>query len=38
MTGQKGTVPAAGSMNAFMNVHVQEGRMIDITPDIPDIL
>jgi hypothetical protein len=38
MTGQNGTVPAEGSMNAFMNVHTQEGRMINITPDGPDIL
>jgi hypothetical protein len=38
VNGQNSTIPAEGSMNAFMNVHVQEGRMIDITPDIPDIL
>ena len=38
LTGQNGTVPATGTVSAFMNAHLQEGRAIDITPDIPDIL
>jgi hypothetical protein len=38
MTGTTGMVPATGSMSAFMNAHLQEGRVVDITPDIPDIL
>jgi hypothetical protein len=38
MAGQNGTIPAAGSVSSSMNVHIQEGRVIDITPDIPDVL
>jgi hypothetical protein len=38
MFDQNGTIPAAGSVSSSMNVHIQEGRVIDITPDIPDIL
>jgi hypothetical protein len=38
MTGQNGMVPATGSVSAFMNAHIQEGRVIDITPDIPGVL
>jgi len=38
MAGTNGMVPAMGSMNAFMNAHIQEGRAVNITPDGPDIL
>lgn len=38
MTGSDGMVPAVGSASSFMNAHIQEGRVINITPDIPDIL
>jgi hypothetical protein len=38
MTGMNEVVPATGSVSAFINAHIQEGRVTDITPNIPDIL
>ncbi|MDD1719014.1 MAG: hypothetical protein LUQ25_03045, partial [Methanoregulaceae archaeon] len=38
VTSSEGTADAIGSMSAFMNAHLQDGRMINVTPTSREIL
>jgi hypothetical protein len=38
ITQSQGTSPAIGSMSAYMQAHLQDGRMFDVTPVNPDAI